>query len=121
FENICLKHSNKIKIALGLGGILTTESHWRHHPRSGGKGAEIDLLIDRADDCINLCEIKFCTNEFEITADYAQELERKKEIFQKVTETKKTIFLTMITPFGVKENENYLGLINQQLTLDALF
>lgn len=115
FENICLKHSGKIKEALGLGGITTWESHWKN------KEAEIDLVIDRADDCINLCEIKFCNDEFKITKSYAKVLERKKKIFQKVTGTRKTIFLTMITPFGVIENSHYVGLVDQQLTLDALF
>jgi uncharacterized protein len=122
FENICLKHSGKIKEALGLAGITTRESHWQHFPsQKKGIGAEIDIVIDRADDCINLCEIKFCNNEFEINKNYAKDLERKKDVFQSVTGTRKTIFLTMITPFGVKENEHYIGLVNQQLTLDFLF
>lgn len=122
FENICLKHSLKIKEALGLSGISTHESHWRHFPSEDHKtGAEIDLVIDRADDCINLCEIKFCDSEFEINGKYAKDLERKKDVFQKVTGTRKTLFLTMISPFGVKENDYYIGLVDQQLTLDHLF
>ena len=122
FENICLKHSGKIKQALGISGISTSESHFYHLPKKGdGQGAEIDLVIDRADNCINLCEIKFCEEEFEITQSYAKDLERKKDVFQKVTGTKKTIFLTMITPFGIKKNIHAIELINQQLTLDALF
>jgi len=112
-----------IKEALGLGAVTTEESRWQYFPpkKSNECGAEIDLIISRADQCINLCEIKFCNDEFEITKNYAKDLERKKEIFQKITGTKKTIFLTMITPFGVKENEHYIDLVNQQLTLDALF
>ncbi len=123
FENICLKHVDKIKSALGIAGVATEESHWHYsatkkHP---GRGAEIDLLIDRADDCINLCEIKFCNSEFVIDREYAEQLERKKEVFQKVTGTKKTIFLTLITPFGAIKNEHYIGLVDQQLTMDQLF
>jgi hypothetical protein len=122
FENLCLKHSAEIKKALGISGITTWESHWQHvSNQSGESGAEVDLIIDRVDNCINLCEIKFCEEEFEITASYAKILERKKQLFQKVTGTKKTIFLTLITPFGVKENIHAIHLINQQLTLDALF
>lgn len=123
FENICLKHIGKIKEALGIAGVTTEESHWQHFPtkKDNERGAEIDLLIDRADDCINLCEIKFCNSEFQIDADYAQYLERKKNVFQNVTSTKKTIFITMITPFGVIKNEHYIGLVNQQLTMDNLF
>ena len=123
FENICLKHSGKIKKALGIGGITTSESHWQYIPKkkSEERGAEVDLVIDRADNCINLCEIKFCEEQFEITKDYAKDLERKKSVFQEITGTKKTIFLTMITPFGLKENVHSIELVNQQLTLDALF
>jgi hypothetical protein len=121
FENICLKHSGKIKEALGLAGITTDESHWQHFATGKEKGAEIDLVIDRADNCINLCEIKFCNEEFKISKSSAKELEQKKKVFQHVTGTRKTVFLTLITPFGVKENEYYLGLVNQQFTLDILF
>lgn len=123
FENICLTHINEIKTALGIAGVATEESHWQYFPtkKDVERGVEIDLLIDRADDCINICEIKFCNNEFQIERDYAQQLERKKDVFQKITGTKKTIFMTMITPFGVVKNEHYIGLIDQQLTMDALF
>jgi hypothetical protein len=123
FENICIKHIDKIKTALGISGVACEESHWHYIPQKSNKerGAEIDILIDRADDCINLCEIKFCNSEFVIDRDYAEQLERKKKIFQAKTGTKKTIFMTMITPFGVKQNEHYLGLIDQQLTMDVLF
>jgi len=121
FENVCLKHSWKIKIALGFAGVLTSESHWQHRGENGEEGAEIDLVIDRADDCINLCEIKFCAEEFEMTEAYAEELERKIRVFRKVTGTRKTIFMTMITPFGVKKNMYYLGVVHHQLTMDALF
>lgn len=120
FENICLKHTDKIKKALGLGGVMTKEGHWQYiNPDE--EGAQVDLVIDRADHCINLCEIKFCKEEFEINKNYCADLERKKRVFQKVTKTKKTIFLTLITPFGIKENEHSLGIIDHQLTLDALF
>lgn len=121
FENICLKHSSKIKDALGLAGITTFESHWQHFGTKKEKGAEIDLVIDRADNCINLCEIKFSNDEFQITKSYANDLERKKKVFQEVTGTRKTIFLTLITPFGVKENGHSIGIVDQQLTIDNLF
>lgn len=125
FENICLKHSIKIKEALGISGVTTIESHWKHIPKKKSRaekelGAEIDLVIDRADNCINLCEIKFCEEEFEVTKEYAKDLERKKNVFRKITGTKKAIFLTLITPYGLKEN-NYSSLVSQSLTLDALF
>lgn len=123
FENICLKHIDKIKHALGISGVSTEESHWfySNSKKQQERRTEIDLLIDRSDDCINLCEIKFCNSEFIIDRDYAEQLERKKAIFQRVTRTKKTLFLTLITPFGVVKNDHYIGLIDQQLTMDDLF
>jgi len=121
FENICLKHSDKIKEALGLGGITTFESHWQHKGSKKEKGAEIDQLIDRADGCINLCEIKFCEGKFTITKSYARELEYKKRLFQKITGTRKTIFITLITPFGINENSHSIDVVDQQLTMNALF
>ncbi|HEX4839418.1 MAG TPA: ATP-binding protein [Rhabdochlamydiaceae bacterium] len=121
FENICLKHSGKIKEALGLAGITTHESHWQHFAKGKTRGAQIDLVIDRADNCINLCEIKFCNDEYKITKAYAEDLERKKKVFQEVTGTPKTIFLTLITPFGVKQNTHSIGIIDQQLTMNSLF
>lgn len=123
FETICLKHMSKVKAALGIAGVATEESHWQYFPsrNDGERGAEVDILMDRADECIHLIDSKFCNEEFVITAEYAQHLERKKQVFQRVTGTKKTIFLTMITPFGVVKNEHYLGLVDQQLTMDDLF
>jgi uncharacterized protein len=116
-------HAYKIKVALGIAGVSTEESHWQHIARKKDtyRDAEIDLLIDRADDCIHLCEIKFCNTEFVIDHDYAEQLERKKQVFQNVTRTRKTVFLTMITPYGVVKNDHYIGLVDQQLTMDDLF
>jgi hypothetical protein len=114
-ETLCMKNIGNIKSALNIAGVLTEESYWRHPE------AEIDLLIDRADDCIHLCEIKFCNHEFVIDRDYAARLEKKRDVFQRVSKTKKAVFITLITPYGVIKNEHYLGLVNQQLTMDALF
>ena len=127
FENICFKHVGKIKEALGIGGVSTRESHWRYVPQKrtkeqeGERGAEIDLVIDRADDCINLCEIKFYNSVYTMTKQDAEDIERKKTIFREQTHTKKTLFVTLITPYGTKENNHYLSCVNNQLTLDALF
>lgn len=123
FENICLKHSLQIKQALGLAAVSTTESHWFKKEQLGGErtGTQIDLVIDRADGCINLCEIKFCKSEFVINKHYADILERKQRIFQESTGTKKTLFTTLITPYGTKENEHYRRVVHSQLTLEALF
>ena len=86
-----------------------------------GQGAQIDLLIDRQDNCINLCEIKFSLTEFTIDKKYAEELNLKKRIFLEKTGTKKTIFTTLLTTFGVKINEHYLNTTQNQLKMDVLF
>ena len=84
-------------------------------------GAQIDLIIERADNCINLCEIKFVNTEFFIDEAYAKALSQKREIFQAVTKTKKTVFTTLISPYGVKESQHYRSAVQNQLTLDDLF
>ncbi len=121
FENICLKHAAKIKKALGLGGVSTIETQWAFSGEKEKRGAQIDLVIDRADNCISLCEIKFCKDIYALTKQEKEELERKKRVFQRETRTRKTLFTTMITPYGVKENEHYLGTVQHQLTMDDLF
>ena len=122
FENICLKHIGNIKQALGLRGVSTTQSQWRYvSDNAKDKGTEIDLLIDRADNCINICEIKFTDGEYVITKDYAHTLEQKRQIFKQKTNTKKTIFITMITPFGIKKNNHSLNIVDNEVKLDDLF
>ena len=123
FEATCLKHVAQIKKGLGIDGIETEESAWRYIPRKGKaeKGAQIDLLIDRKDRSINICEMKFYTDEYSIDKSYASELQQKLEIFKEKTKTKKTLFLTLITTYGVKENSYSLNLIQKSLTMDVLF
>jgi uncharacterized protein len=121
FENICLKHVAQIKKGLGISGIYAEQSIWRSGGKTGVTGAQIDLLLDRADNCINLIEIKFAASEFVIDKKYAEELEVKKRIFADRTTTRKTLFLTMITCFGVKKNVYFHNTIQRELTMDALF
>ncbi|MEI6806737.1 MAG: ATP-binding protein [Myxococcaceae bacterium] len=115
FENLCFQHYPQIIKALELSVVATPKSSW------SSKEAQIDLIIDRADKCINLCEIKFWDDEFVIDKDYAQVLNHKKQIFKSTTQTKKSLFTTLITTYGVKKDKNYLNSVDSQLTLDALF
>ncbi len=120
FENVCLMHVDQIKWALGLSAVTSTQSQWSY--RSNNKqGAQIDLIIDRADQCINLCELKFYKSIFSINKGYAQTLENKKNSFQEQTQTKKTLFTTLIASFGVKHNPHYLQVVDQDLDLNALY
>ncbi|MES2200181.1 MAG: ATP-binding protein [Chlamydiota bacterium] len=121
FENICLKHILKIKEALAIGGVSTIASHWQYSPLKDERGAEVDLVIDRADDCINLCEIKFCNSEYVMSKQDSEDLERKKNVFKEKTQTKKAIFTTLITPYGALENIHYRSSVHNQLTLDCFF
>ncbi len=123
FESICQKHSQQIKKALGIEGVLTEVSTWRYHPLKGGnrKGAQIDLLLDRADRSINLCEMKFSTSGFVINKKYAGELDNKENIFRMETKTRKTLFLTLITTYGIFKNEYSLGRVQAEVVMEDLF
>jgi len=121
FENICMKHIIQLKSALGIGSVHTEHYMWRYTPKQDETGAQIDLLIDRQDMCINICEMKFSINQFEVTKSYAKDLQTKMDVFREKTKTRKTLFLTMVTTNGVKNLENYSSLIQNEVKLDALF
>ncbi len=121
FENICLKHVPQIKKALGISGIYTEQSVWRYVSKPGETGAQIDLLIDRQDNCINLFELKFYKDIYEMTAKDVAALRSKRSIFQQKTGSKKTIFITLLTTFGAKPNEHYLEVVQNQLQMGVLF
>ncbi len=119
FENICFMHLSSLKKALGISSVLTEVFHFASS--SEEENVEIDLVMDRSDRCINLFEIKFCREEFVLDKAYAKVLEHKKQVFKMVMGTKKTVFLTLIAPFGLRHNQYSLGLVDQVLTLDSLF
>lgn len=121
FETICLKHTAQLKKALGIAGVYTESSVWRLVGKNDTEGTQIDLLLDRQDNCINLCEIKFSLTEFTIDKAYAEILNKKRRIFIEKTGTKKAVFITMISTFGIKVNEHFLGTAQNQLTMDVLF
>jgi len=78
-------------------------------------------LIDRDDHSINICEIKFYTGELTISKSYAGELQQKLDVFQQKVKPGKTLFLTLITTYGIKENIHSDNLVRKSLTMDALF
>jgi len=120
FESLCLKHIQQIKEALRIGGIYAEPSSFTFKGDNTYEGTQIDLLIDRNDRVINLCEIKFYKEVFTLTKSYAEQLRKKRAIFSGVSKTKKLIFLTMITTFGLTENE-YRYEVDNSLTMDVLF
>jgi len=123
FENLVFKHVAQIKSALGIAMVETTDGPWiaRPNKETGLPGAQIDLLIDRRDATINVCEIEFSEGPFVIDSKYASELRLKLEVFRKTTKTRKNLFFTMITTFGLTENAWSRELVQKSLTLDDLF
>lgn len=122
FESICMKHTSQIKKAIGIANVYTEISVWRYLPKNREEqGVQIDLLIDRNDSCINICEVKFAVVPFEITKSYEKELNNKLKVFQYQTRTRKALFLTMITTYGVANSERYPGLVQKEITMDVLF
>jgi hypothetical protein len=121
FESICLKHYRQIKKAIGIADVYAEISSWRYQAKKGEQGAQIDLLFDRNDHCINLCELKFSLNEFTIDKNYAAVLRQKQLTFREKTKTRKSLFLTLITTYGAKKNDYYTELIQKEITMQALF
>lgn len=118
YEQVCMYHLPQVKHALGISGVFATISSWRSNVAD--PGTQIDLIIDRRDQVINLCEIKFSINPVTITKKYASELRNQIGAFKQETQTRKSVFLTMITTFGLTQNM-HVNLINNQLTMDDLF
>ena len=118
FEKVCLLHIEQIKQRLGIAGVSSNELSWSS--KKTKPGAQIDLLIDRKDDIINICEMKFSEEMFIIDANYEESLIHKVETFRKETGTRKALWLTMITFSGVANNEHKHIVINE-LTADDLF
>lgn len=119
FEYICRYHIDAIKKALGISGVYAEISAWRS--QTSAKGAQIDLIIDRNDRVINICEMKFSTNPYAITKQYAENLKNKLDAFELETKSNKTLFLTMITAFGLVENEYSIRLVKDSIDMKALF
>ena len=120
FERLCLWHIQQIKAALGISGIEANAYSWHAEANEMHDGAQIDLLIDRRDQVINLCEMKFADGEYAIDATEDCRLRNRRTAFLAETRTKKTIHTTMITTFGVRHN-SYWNSIQSEVTLDGLF
>jgi uncharacterized protein len=121
FENICFHHIDNIKAALGIAAVHTNQYSFLAKATEENEGAQIDLLIDRQDNVISLCEVKFYNDELILTKEDADNLRRKKSIFRHVTGTKKQIFIVLITTFGLLKNKHSLGLVDNALDMNALF
>jgi uncharacterized protein len=119
FEQICIDHIWQIKKALGISGVQSNNVSWRGN--TSEKSAQIDLLIDRRDHVINICECKFSLDAFSIDKDYSEKLRSKIAVFKTVTKTKKSVFLTMVTTYGVEKNKYANLLVQNEVTMNDLF
>ncbi|MCR4952812.1 MAG: ATP-binding protein [Treponema sp.] len=120
FEQVCKDHIKQIKHKLSIAGVYSEQSAWFTNADDIHDGAQIDLLIDRRDRIIDVCEIKFSEKPFVINKDYDLELRDKIGIFKSVTKTTKAVQLVMITTFGVQQNM-YSSLVQGQVIIDDLF
>ena len=119
FEQVCLQHVQQIKRALQIGNVITRSSAWIGS--DGQRKAQIDLVIDRRDGVINLCEMKFSVGTFTLDKAYATALREKISLFKEITGTRKALFLTMITTYGLTRTDQEGGLVQNELTMDVLF
>lgn len=121
YERVCMQHEQQIKGALGISGIETNVYSWTYRAKTKKeKGAQIDMLIDRGDDVINVCEMKYYKNKYSLTEKELENILEKINIFEEKTKTNKAVRPVMITSYGLVDNE-YANEIPNQLTMTDLF
>lgn len=121
FEQLCLRHLTHIKVGLGIAGLATEASAWRFIPKQDDDraGAQIDLVIKRADGMIHLVEMKFAQGPYVITKQYEQHLMDRKNVFSEVTGMRNCV-VTFVTPYGVKRNM-HSGIMHSGVIAEDLF
>ena len=120
FEDICLIHIDQIKKALNIYGVSTRQSSWVVPGNDEREGTQIDMLIERNDNVVNLCEMKFYKNDFTVDKAYDRKLRNRQALLQERLPKRVAIHMTLITTFGLAYNE-YFGAFQQVITLDDLF
>jgi len=119
FETICMKHVEQIKEGLKIAGVNSTYGSWIE--KNTANAAQIDLLIDRDDNVINLCEMKFYSTEYSLDKKYSNEIAKKVNAFSNSTKTKKSVFVTFITTYGLVPNQYSNQYVQNELVMDHLF
>ena len=122
FEILAMEHIAQIKKKLGISGVATSVYSWRSRSaeKEYERAAQIDMVIERADNTINLCEMKFSEGEYVISKDYDKVLRNKIVRFQEETKSRKSIQLTFVTSDGLKKGM-YAGIAQNEVVLDDLF
>ena len=121
FERLCLQHIEQIKNALGISGILTDVASWNTKPQKSKKGAQIDLIIDRDDGVIDICEMKYSKGKFSISKTDYDNIKNKKDVFEHSIKTRKAVQTVLVTSYGSLHNKYYNELVQNEVVLDDLF
>ncbi len=121
FENVCFYHLPQIEQKLGIYAIYSEASSYFSKGTVHKKGFQLDLLIDRADKIITICEIKFYDSTFTITKEYAEQLRNKLALFKAETKSKKMLFFAFISTFGVSPNSYKNTLVQNEIKLNDIF
>ena len=119
FENVCFNHIEPIKKALGISGVASVSSYWSIR-KDDREGMQIDLLINRDDNVLNMCELKFYSGDFEVSNVYYRKLMNRQQALMEMVPRKVVVRSTLITTFGLYKNE-YSGIFTNVITVDDLF
>ncbi|MBB3841999.1 hypothetical protein FHS57_006028 [Runella defluvii] len=114
-------HQAQIHRKLGISGVYTQVSSWRYHGDLDSEGSQVDLVIDRKDGIIHLCEAKFSSKEFLLSKDYTARLRKRRAIFEYATKTKKAVVSTLLTTYPAIENGYYLEEIHTEVNTEDFF
>lgn len=120
FENACLSHVHQIKTAMGVGGVSSENYSWTMQSIEGQEGMQIDLIIDRSDRVVNLCEMKFVNTEFEVKSDYEMKLRHRLNWMREHVSRRHNVQMTLVTTYGLKYGL-HSGIFQRVVTLDSLF
>jgi hypothetical protein len=125
FEQVCLNHIPQIKAKLGISGILSNSYAWSRKAFTDSNGTEwsggqIDLIIDRNDDVMNICEMKYSSEEYVITPKYAKDVSDRMAMFRASEKTRKDLRCTFVTTYGIRRNPNS-DIVAYEVMLDDLF
>jgi uncharacterized protein len=121
FENICMRHKNKIAAALGISGVFFTTPSFYYKGDADSGACQIDMLIDRADNVINICEMKYHNTQYEFSKKEMEAAQNRIEKFKQITGTKKQLLYTLVTSNGLKPNQYSIGTIANAIEAKELF
>lgn len=119
YENVCFNHISQIKYALGIPAVITESSAWSKK-EDDTEGTQIDLLISRNDNVVNMCEIKYYSGEFKVNKAYYTKILSRQSMLAEHIPSKMSVHSTLITTFGLVQNE-YSSAFTNVIVLDDLF